>query len=478
MPRVPTMVSFATRGIVSSLTLLAFATVAPDAHAVTTRAPGSVLTASLSSAAISYGERISLTGRLTESGQGVAGAHLQLQSNSYPFRRYATIGTSTTGANGTYAFTGVRPNRNTQLRVVATGGATAHSASRYLRVNPAARVGARSIAPGEVALRLAVGHTAYGDAEPASAYWSLAPRGSRDFRLEAVTQTHESRHLTTASATVDPPSTAFSYRVCFVPTWRHAMGARASYTRCVTDSGLALQGEGRGTPAAAFPRRSAVDAAGRLLDGRAGSTAYAVVDDTGRLGGVRVHERFETASVVKVMMLVSYLQMLAAEHRGVDVAANSILYPMIHISDNNAASAVFAAIGGYPALERVAAQSQMTDFVPGVGWWAYTQTSAADQARFFFELDGLIPAQFDGYARGLLSGIESSQSWGVPPVARPRYEVFFKTGALPSQGLVNEAALLQRPGIRFALCVLSNGDPSMGYGEATIAGVGSTLLSG
>ena len=79
---------------------------------------------------------------------------------------------------------------------------------------------------------------------------------------------------------------------------------------------------------------------------------------------------------------------------------------MIHISDNSAASAVFAAVGGYPALERVAAQSQMTDFVPGVGWWAYTQTSAADQARFFFELDGLIPAPFDGYARALLSGIE------------------------------------------------------------------------
>ncbi len=477
MPRVRSMVSFAARGIVSSLTLLALA-LAPEAQAVTTPAPDSVLTASLSSAAIGYGERISLTGRLTESGQGVAGAQLQLQANSYPFRGYATIGTSTTGADGTYAFTGVRPNRNTKLRVVAGGAATVRSASRYLRVNAAGRVGARSIAPGEVALTLAVGHTAYGDAEPVSAYWSLAPRGSEDFRLEAVTQTDESAHLTTASATVDPPAAAFSYRVCFVPTWRHAMGASASYARCVTDRGLALQGDGRGTPAAPFPPSGAVAAAGRFLDGRAGSTAYAVVDDTGRLGGARIHERFETASVVKVMMLVGYLQMLAAEHRGVDAAANAILYPMIHISDNNAASAVFAAIGGYPALERIAAQSQMTDFVPGVGWWAYTQTSAADQARFFFELDGLIPARFDAYARGLLSGIEPSQSWGLPPVARPRYQVFFKTGALPSQGLFNEAALLERPGVRLALCVLSNGDPSMGYGEATIAGVGSTLLSG
>ncbi len=471
--------SFAARGVASSLTLLALAALAPDARALTTPAPAPAptLTASLSATAVSYGASVSLTGRLTESGEGVPGAHLQLQADSYPFRGYATIATSTSGADGTYAFSGVRPNRNTQLRVVAGGPATAQSPSRYLRVDPAGRVAARSIALGEVALTLAVGHTAYGDAEPVSAYWSLAPRGSEDFRLEAVTQTGESAHLTTASATVDPPAAAFTYRVCFVPTWRHAMGASASYSRCVTDSGLVLQGDGRGTPAAPFPSSGAVAAAGRFLDGRAGATAYAVVDDTGRLAGERVHERFETASIVKVMMLVSYLQMLAAEHRGVDAAANAILYPMIHISDNDAASAVFAAIGGYPALERIAAQSQMTDFVPGVGWWAYTQTSAADQARFFFELDGLIPVRFDAYARGLLSGIEPSQSWGVPPVARPRYVVFFKTGALPSQGLFNEAALLERPGVRLALCVLSDGDPSMDYGEATIAGVGSTLLS-
>jgi Beta-lactamase enzyme family len=417
-------------------------------------------------------------GRLSDAGQGVSGARLELQADSYPFRRFASIATATSAADGTYAFTGVRPNRNTRLRVIAVGATPAQSASLGLVVTPASRVSAQALKPGAVRLTLAVGHTAYGHAGAERAYWWLAPREGGELRLEAVTQTTESAHLTTATATVDPPAAHFSYRVCFSPAWRHAMGASASYSSCVTDSGLALRGEGSGTPSAAFPGSPAVAAAGRYLDGRAGATAYAVVDDTGRLGGVRVHEHFETASVVKVMMLVSYLQMLAAEHRGVDAAASAILYPMIHISDNNAASAVFAAIGGYPALERIAAQAQMTDFVPGVGWWAYTQTSAADQARFFFELDGLIPAQFQGYARGLLSGIEPSQSWGVPPVARPRWQVFFKTGALPSQGLFNEAALLERPGVHFALCVLSNGDPSMGYGEDTIAGVGSALLSG
>ena len=38
-------------------------------------------------------------------------------------------------------------------------------------------------------------------------------------------------------------------------------------------------------------------------------------------------------------------------------------------------------------------------------------------ARFMLPLDRLIPPRFYAYARGLLSGIEPSQSWGIPPVA-------------------------------------------------------------
>jgi len=53
------------------------------------------------------------------------------------------------------------------------------------------------------------------------------------------------------------------------------------------------------------------------------------------------------------MMLTAYLQMLSAQHRGLRTADRSLLYPMIHISDNEAASAVLAIVGA-PALARVA----------------------------------------------------------------------------------------------------------------------------
>ena len=92
-------------------------------------------------------------------------------------------------------------------------------------------------------------------------------------------------------------------------------------------------------------------------------------------------------------------------------------------------------------------------------------------------LERLIPPQFYAYARGLLAGIEPSQSWGIPPVARPRWQVFFKTGALPSEGLFNEVGRLERPGATFTIAVFTSGDPSMGYGEQTIQGVAAALLA-
>jgi len=262
-----------------------------------------------------------------------------------------------------------------------------------------------------------------------------------------------------------------------VSAWILAASAALTVTGASDALGLEFQGEGRGTPVtAAYPSPTAIAAATSFLDSRAGQTSFAVVDSVGRLRGLRMREHFRTASVVKVMMLVAYLRMLDTRHRGLRRSDTSLLYPMIHISDNNAASAVLAAVGG-AAVARVAQEAGMEDYAPGVGWWAYTQTSAADQARFLFALPRLIPPRFYGYARYLMSSIEPSQSWGFPPVARPRWQVFFKTGQLPEEGLFNEVGRLERPGVTITIAVLTTGDPSMSYGRATIEGVAANLLA-
>ena len=119
----------------------------------------------------------------------------------------------------------------------------------------------------------------------------------------------------------------------------------------------------------------------------------------------------------------------------------------------------------------------MHDYESGGASWGFTEVSAADLARFFFHQDALIPRRFDRYARWLLSTIEPSESWGIPAVARPEFHVFFKGGWLPEvEGLVNQVGRLERPGIVFALSVLTTHDPSMAYGEQTIEGVTARLL--
>ena len=119
----------------------------------------------------------------------------------------------------------------------------------------------------------------------------------------------------------------------------------------------------------------------------------------------------------------------------------------------------------------------MSDYESGGAFWGYTEVSAADLAKFFYRQEKLIPRQFEGYARWLLSTIEPSESWGIPAVARPMFQVFFKGGWLPEvEGLVNQAARLERPGLVFALAVLTIHDPSMTYGEQTIEGVTARLL--
>jgi hypothetical protein len=225
----------------------------------------------------------------------------------------------------------------------------------------------------------------------------------------------------------------------------------------------------------AYPPPARVRAAESYLASRAGRTAFAVIDSHGRLAGREVNQRFSSASVVKSLMLVAYLQMLARAHRPLDAASQALLYPMIHSSDNAAASSVLAIVG-QQAVDRVAHEAGMQDYERASGWWAFTQVSAGDLARFFLRQDRLIPGRFDAYARHLLSTIDASQSWGIPQVARPEFQVYFKGGWLPEEGLVNQAGRLESRRITFAMALLSTGDPSMAYGEQTIEGVTERLL--
>ncbi len=225
-----------------------------------------------------------------------------------------------------------------------------------------------------------------------------------------------------------------------------------------------------------YPNIPAMERAAAYLQARAGRTAFAVVDTRGREYGLNMHEHFVSASVTKAMLLVAYLRALDAHKGTLGPTSQALLYPMVHVSDNHAASAVWRIVGN-AGLQSVADRAAMTDFTLGVDW-ANEEISAADQARFFYRINSMIPRRFRAYARSLLANIDPTESWGVPAAARPAWHVFFKGGwRRTGEGqLVSQAGELERGRQRIAIAVMTVADPSMGYGEETIDGATARLL--
>jgi hypothetical protein len=235
---------------------------------------------------------------------------------------------------------------------------------------------------------------------------------------------------------------------------------------------------GKRKPVTAYPWGKRMKAAKRFARRRAGAVAFAIVDERGRIHGFHRGARFSSASVVKAMLLVAYLRKGSVRGRRLHGGERATLGPMIRRSDNSAATAIHNDVGSR-GLRRLARRAGMKRFTPHAVWGG-SQITARDQARFFFRIRGLIPPRHRSYALGLLRRIVPGQRWGVPRAEPRGWRVHFKGGWTPSGGgwRVNQSALLRKGDRRLAISVLTDGDPSLGYGAATIAGVTRRLLRG
>lgn len=312
--------------------------------------------------------------------------------------------------------------------------------------------------------------------------WYLGSGRGGGLERAGTTRTREARPGVTRATTVLtlPRAGRFRFAACFAAPLADALGLPGSHGPCGAHQFRGPDDSpyvGTGVAPAGRPGRRPIAAAARYLAGRDGYTSFAVVDSEGRLHGSHLHRTFVSASVVKAMLLVAYLRELAHHHRGLDADARSLLEPMIHVSDNEAATAVWE-LDGDRRLRALARQAGMTDFsIEGI--WANAMISAADQARYFFEMESLIPPRFRHFADHLLSHIAGYESWGIPAVARPRgWTVYFKGGWRGTwRGqLVHQIARLRGRGERLAIAVMTDGDPSMEYGIETIEGVAKRLL--
>jgi hypothetical protein len=229
--------------------------------------------------------------------------------------------------------------------------------------------------------------------------------------------------------------------------------------------------------AASYPNRGQMDAVRHYLKQRGGIVGVGVIDNHGHVRGIHDRRRFVTASVIKAMLLVSYLRKVNHQGRRLTSYERAHLRPMIHVSSNSDATWVYARVGdGH--LRQLARKADMDQF-----WiccsWGYAHFSARDQAKFFWQIKRLTPPRFRDYATHLLRSIVPWQSWGIPRVARSRgFSVFFKGGwrGTGHGQLVHQASFIRYRGTGFSLAVLTDGNPSMSYGIETIAGVARRIL--
>jgi D-alanyl-D-alanine dipeptidase len=175
------------------------------------------------------------------------------------------------------------------------------------------------------------------------------------------------------------------------------------------------------------------------------------------------------------MLLVAYLRRIG--NRMPTPFERSLLGPMIRVSDNGRATAIYRRVGD-AALLRLAARAHMRTFTVA-RCWGCAFFSAADQARFFYIIDRLVPPRSRRYARHLLSSIVRWQRWGFSRFSLAHgFKTFFK-GGWRSTGrgrLVHEAALFERGPVRFSMAVLTDGNPTQAYGTATLRGVAARIF--
>ena len=204
--------------------------------------------------------------------------------------------------------------------------------------------------------------------------------------------------------------------------------------------------------------------------------SFAVIGPRGVHYSHRAFTRVAAASVIKVMFLVAYLRQESVKHRPLRPSERQLLGPMIKRSDSVAASRVADMLG--PArIYRLARRAGMRHFHYIRHPWGNSTITAAEQARFMFELELYIPKRHEPYARYLLAHVVPSQRWGIGRLRHPKWRLFFKGGWGSGTGSVcHQVAFLERGEMRIAIAVMITNSPSHDYATETLEGVFRRLL--
>jgi beta-lactamase class A len=208
------------------------------------------------------------------------------------------------------------------------------------------------------------------------------------------------------------------------------------------------------------------------------------VDDPGAGLVCRLDSRshFDSASVVKVIILGALLRKAQAERRPFTRTERALAWAMITRSDNGAASALWAETGR-TRLQRFLNLAGMTSTVLGPGRaWGLTRITAADETRLLWLLlkaNRVLNTTSRDYALDLMADVIPSQRWGVRAGAPRSLVVHVKNGWLPLAphgwrinsigGFTGSSN--KHSGSRYSIVVLTQDNPTMAYGVRTVEAI-------
>ncbi len=211
------------------------------------------------------------------------------------------------------------------------------------------------------------------------------------------------------------------------------------------------------------------------LRGRLSTVALRVEDRSKQLTcSLNTRTHFDSASVVKVVILGTLLRMAETQHRQLTKHEVTLATEMITESDNDAASALWAEVGR-GRLQYFLGRATMTEthLGPG-GYWGLTLITAHDEALLLNLLmypNTVLTQASRNFALNLMARVIPSQRWGVPAGAPADLTVHVKNGWLPlaTHGWrIHSIGCFTGHHRGYIIVVLTQDNPTMQYGITTI----------
>ncbi len=206
---------------------------------------------------------------------------------------------------------------------------------------------------------------------------------------------------------------------------------------------------------------------------RVGTISFAVRTPR-RLYRSDAYRVYRSASVVKAMLMVAYLNHESVRGRKLTGADHALIDPMIRWSDNAAASRVRDLVGN-GALERLADRVGMGRFASAPSW-GDTRITAAGQSKLFLRVDRYVVRRHRATALRLLRTVVPEQRWGIARASHPGWSLHFKGGWGDYGEVDHQIALLRHGKQRIAVAILTTAFPSHAYGKQTLEGIARRLL--